>query len=79
MEVHKNQVRTMRGERLNDSKRAKDLILMLGFNETTDQLALGNSVMYHGHVLNREDGNVLRREFEFQVEDQKKKGRLKKT
>ena len=33
----------------------------------------------HGHVLRREDGHVLRRAFDFEVEGQRKKGRLKRT
>ena len=35
--------------------------MMLGLNETTAQLAMADSVCWHGHVL-REDGHVLRRE-----------------
>ena len=36
---------------------------MFGLNETKDQLAVANSVGWHGHVLRREDGHVLRRAF----------------
>ena len=42
-------------------------------------MAIANSVCWHGHVLRREDGNVLRRALDFEVEGQKKKVRLKKT
>ena len=38
------------------------LMLVLGFNETIDQLAVADSVCRYGHVLRREDGDVLRRE-----------------
>ena len=38
-----------------------------------------NSVHWHGHVLRREDGNVLRMALYFQVEGQRKKVRLKRT
>ena len=58
-------------------ERAKDLMLMLGLIETMDQLAMANSVCWYAHVLRREVGDVLRREFEF--EGQKKKWRLKTT
>ena len=44
-----------------------------------DQLAVINSVRWYGHVLRGEDGHVLRRALDFDVEDQRKKGRQKKT
>ena len=34
---------------------------------------------WYGHVLRREDGHVLRRALDLEVEDQRKKGRLNKT
>ena len=46
---------------LKDRKRSLDLMFMLGFKETMDQLAMANSVHWHGHVLRREDGHILRR------------------
>ena len=54
-------------------------MLMLGLRETIEQLAMANSVIWYGHVLRREDGNVLRRELNFYGEGQRKKGRLKRT
>ena len=45
-------VRTMCEVQLKDRKRSKDLMLMLGLNETIGQLAMA----WHGHVLRREDG-----------------------
>ena len=58
---------------------AKDLMLMLGLNETIDQSSITNSVRCYGHVLRKEDGHVLRRALDFGVEGQRKKGRLKMT
>ena len=40
-------------------ERPMDMMLILGLNETRDNLATTNSVHWHGHVL-REDGHVLR-------------------
>ena len=60
-------------------KRSMDLMFMLGLNETIDQLAMANSVCWHGHVLRREDGHILRRALDFEVEGQRKKWRLKRT
>ena len=39
-----------------------------------DHLSMGNSVRWYGHVLRREDGNVLRRALDFEVVGQRKKG-----
>ena len=61
-------VRAMCRVQLKDRKRSTDLMLMLGFNETIDQLAIANSVRWHGHVLRREDGHALRRALELEVE-----------
>ena len=40
---------------------------------------MANSVRWYGDVLRREDGHVLRRALNFEVEGQWKKGRLKRT
>ena len=72
-------VRAMCGVQLKDRKISKDLMLMLSLNETIDQLAMANSVRWHGHVLRREDGHVLRRALDFEAEGQGKKWRLKRT
>ena len=72
-------VRAMCGVQLKDGKGSTDLVLMLGLNETIDQLAMANSVCWYGYVLRREDGHVLRRALDFEVEGQKRKGRPKWT
>ena len=48
-------------------------MFMLGLSETIDQLDIANSVCWHGHVLRREDGDVLRRVLDLEVEVQRKK------
>ena len=72
-------VRAVCGVQLKDRKRSKDFMLMLGMNETIDQLAMANSVHWYGHVLRREDDHIVRRALGLKVEGQKKKRRLKKT
>ena len=47
--------------------------------EYVDQLAIANSVRWYGHVLRREDGYVLRRAFDFEVDGQRKKWRPRRT
>ena len=55
-----------------------NLLLMFGLNETTGQLTISNTVHWYGHVLRREDGHVLRRGMEIEVDGQRKKGKPKK-
>ena len=52
-------------------------MFMLGLKETTDQLAMANSVRWYVHVLRRADDHVLRSALDFEVEGQRKKGRPK--
>ena len=54
-------------------------MFMLGLKETIDQLAMANIVHWHGHVLRREDSQVLRRALDLEDESQRKKGRKKRT
>ena len=60
-------------------KKVKDLMLMLCLNEIIDQLAIANSVCWYGHMLRREDGHVLRRTLDLEVEGERKKRRPKRT
>ena len=47
-------------------KRKRLMYLILGLNETIDQLSMANSVCLYGHVYRREDGHVLRKELDFE-------------
>ena len=58
---------------LKDRKRSANLILMLGLNETMDQLAIANRVRWHGHVMRRDNGHVMRRALDLKVQGQRKK------
>ena len=69
----------MCGVQLKDRKRSTNLMFMLGLKETIDQLAVANSVRCYGHVLRREDGHVLRRALDFEVEGQRTKENPKRT
>ena len=69
-------VRAICGVQLKDRKRSTYLMFILGLNKTIDQLAMANSVHWHGYVLRRDDGHVLGRAFDF--EGQRKKGRPKR-
>ena len=65
--------------KLKDRKRSTDLMFILDLTETIDQLAMVNSVRWYGHVLRKEDGDVLRRAFDLEVKGQRKKWRPKRT
>ena len=70
-------VRAMCGMQLKDGMRYTDLMFMLEtiyMKETMDQLAMANSVCWYGHVLRREDGFVLRRALDFEVDVIGRKG-----
>ena len=72
-------MRAMCGVQLKDSNRSTDLMFMLGLNVTIDQLAMANnSVPWYGHALRRDDGHALRWALDFENEDQRKIGRLKR-
>ena len=61
LERDRSMVRAMCGIQLMDNMMiSKDLMMMLGLNETIDQLVTENSVCWYGDVLKREDGDVLR-------------------
>ena len=70
-------MRAICGVQLKDKERSLDLIL--GLNETMDQLAMASSFPWYGHMLMRDDGLVLRRALDFDFEGQGKKGRLRRT
>ena len=56
-------VRTTCGAKLVEKKRTEDLMEMLGLKETVVQMAKVNGVRWYRHVLRRDDGHVLRKEF----------------
>ena len=62
-----------------EKKRIEDLMEMLEMKETKVQMAKANGVKWHGHVLRRDNGHVLRKALEFEVKGKRKRGRPKKT
>ena len=72
-------VREMCGVQLRHRDKCMHLVFMLCLNETIDQLIMTNCVHWYGHVLRREDGHVLRRALDYEVDGQRKKGRPKRT
>ena len=71
-------VRAMCGAKLMEKKRTEDLMEMLGLKETVVQMAKANGVRWYGHMLRRDDGQVLRKALEFEVKGKRKRGQPKK-
>ena len=59
-------------------KLTKDLMQMLDYKETIDQLAEANSVRWYGHVLRNDKNNFLG-SLDFKVKRTRKRGRPNKT
>ena len=72
-------VRAMCGAKLMEKKRTEDLMEMLRLKETVVQMAKANGGRWYGHMLRRDDGDVLRKALEFEVKGKRKRGRPKKT
>ena len=72
-------VKVMCGVKLMEKKRTEDLMDMLGLKETAVQMAKAKGMRWYGHVLRRDDGHVQRKALEFEVRDNRKRRRQKKT
>jgi len=60
-------------------KNTDKLMDMLGLNETLDKMAIGSGVRWFGHVLRRDESNVLRKALQFEVDGQRGRGRPRNT
>ena len=54
-------VRSMSGVKLVDGKKMEDLMEMLGLKETLDRMAKASGVRWYGHVIRRDDDNILKK------------------
>ena len=72
-------VRAMCGVKLMDKKNTEELMDVLGLKETVDKLAKANGVRWLGHVLRREEDDVLRKALAYEVDGLRRRGRPKKT
>ena len=72
-------VRSMCGVRLVDRKHMEELMEMLGLNETLDRMAKANGARWYGHVIRRDDDNILKKAMMLEVNGQRKRGRPKLT
>ena len=72
-------VRSMCGLKLMDRKNMEDLMEMLGLKETMDAKAKANGVRCYGHVIRRDDNNILKKAMTLEVNGKRKRGRPKMT
>ena len=70
-------VRSMCGVKLVDRKKMEDLMEMLGLKETLDRMAKANGVRWYGHVIRRDDDNILKKAMMMEVNGKRKRGRPK--
>ena len=57
----------MCGVKLLDRKNSEVLMNMLGINESLDRMAKASSMRSYGHVLRKEDENVIVKALKFEV------------
>ena len=72
-------VRSMCGVKLEDGKKMEELMEMLGLKETLNRMAKANGVTWYGHVIRRDDENILKKVMMLEVNGQRKRGRTKLT
>ena len=72
-------VKAMCGAKLADRKNTEDMMDMLGLNQTIDKMTKASGVRRLGHVLRKEDGDVVGNASEFNIEGRRKRGRPKRT
>ena len=72
-------VNSMCGVKLVDRKKMEELMEMLGLKETLDRMAKANGVRWYGHVIRRDDDNILKKAMMLEVNGKRKRGRPKMT
>ena len=65
-------MRVVCGVKSAEKRNTTELMDMLGLRETIDGLAKVNGVRWYGHVLGREENDVLRKALRFTVEGQRR-------
>ena len=66
-------VRSLCGENLLDRKKMEELMQMLGMKETLDRMAKANGVRWYGHVIRRDDDNILKKAVTLEVNEKRKR------
>ena len=72
-------IRAICGVKLLDRRNSEELMDMLGIKESLDRMAKASSMRWYGHVLRKEDEDVIVKALEFEVSDSRGRGRSKQT
>ena len=65
-------VRSMCGVKLVDNKNSEEVMELLGIKETLDKIAKAIGVRWYGHLVRRDDDNVLKSALMLEVNGQRK-------
>ena len=72
-------IRAMCGVKLLDQRNSEELMEMLGIKESLDRMDKASSMRWYGHVLRKEDENVIAKALNFEVSGSRGRGRSKQT
>ena len=64
---------------LNTTNACNRMMEMLGLKETLDRMAKANGVRWYGHVIRRDNDNILKKAMMMEVNKKQKRGRPKLT
>ena len=77
--TEKAMMRAMCGIKIIEKKRSQELMSLLGLKDTLDGLARASGARWSGHVLRRDNGDVLRRALNFEEARRGEHGRPNMT
>ena len=79
LRTKKAMMRAMCKVKVIENRTSKELMSLLSLKNTLDRLARASQVRWYGHVLKRDNGDVLRRLFDFKVAGKRGCGRPNMT
>ena len=77
--TEKAMMRAVCGVMMIEKRRCQELMSLLGLNDTLDGLARASGVRWYGHVLRRDNGDVLRRALDFEAARRRERERPNMT
>ena len=77
--TEKAMMRSMCGVKLVDRKNTEELMETMSLKKMLNRMAKANGVRWYGHVIRREDDNILKKAMMMEVNGQRKRGRPKMT
>ena len=72
-------IRAMCGVKLLDQRNSEELMDMLSIKESLDRMAEASSMRWYGHVLRKDDKDVIGKALKFEVSGSRGRGRPKQT